>query len=156
MLAKLNSSSKIASMEAANSTGIFRFSYAGRWACLAMGLLLGGCSHATRKTAPPAPLPPHQAVITGIPACDTYLNSYLTCHRAAGTYSDATLQTHYQAMTQNLQHDANDPLVRPYLNDRCMGLTQQMTAALNGRSCSTQSASTQPANLTPSGTPPRT
>jgi hypothetical protein len=84
------------------------------------------------------------------------LNSYLTCHRASGTYSDATLQTHYQAMMQSLQHDANDPLVRPYLSDRCMGLTQQMTAALNGRSCSTQAASTQPANLTPSGTPPRT
>jgi hypothetical protein len=140
-------------MEAANSTGIFRFSDAYRWACLVMGLLLGGCSHATRKSALPPPAPPHQAVITGIPACDAYLNSYLTCHRAAGTYNDATLQTHYQAMTQSLQHDAKDPLVRPYLNDRCMGLTQQMTAALNGRSCSTQSAPMQP---TLSGTPPRT
>jgi hypothetical protein len=156
MLAKLNSGSKKASMEAVNSTGILRLSYACRWACLATGLLMGGCSHATRKTAPPPPAPPHQAVVTGIPACDAYLSSYLTCHRAAGTYNDATLQTHYQAMTQSLQHDANDPLVRPYLNDRCMGLTQQMTAALNGRSCSAQAPSTQPANLPPSATPPRT
>jgi hypothetical protein len=107
-----------------------------------MGLLVGGCSHATRKSAPPPPPPPQPAVITGIPACDAYLNNYLTCHRTAGTYSDATLQTHYQAMMQSLQHDANDPLVRPYLNDRCMGLTQQMAAALNGRSCSTQAART--------------
>jgi hypothetical protein len=41
-------------------------------------------------------------------------------------------------MTQSLQRDANDPLVRPYLNDRCVGLTQQMNVVLNGRSCSAQ------------------
>lgn len=128
-------------MEAANSTGTFRFSDACRWTCLATGLLLGGCSHAARKTTTPPSPPPHQAAIIGIPACDAYLNSYLTCHRAAGIYdSDAALQTHYQAMMQSLQHDAHDPLVRPYLNDRCLGLTQQMAAALNGRSCSTQAA----------------
>jgi hypothetical protein len=130
---------KVPSMEAANSTGIFRFSDACRWACLATGLLLGGCSHAARKNNTPPPPPPQPSAITGIPACDAYLSSYLTCHRTAGTYnSDAALQTHYQAMMQSLQHDASDPLVRPYLNDRCVGLTQQMTAALNGRSCSSQ------------------
>ena len=130
-------------MEAANSTGIFRLSYACRWACLAAGLMMGGCSHTVRKNPTPPPTPPYkQVVITGISTCDAYLNSYLTCHRAAGTYNDATLQTHYQTMTQSLQHDANDPLVRPYLNDRCVGLTQQMTAALNGRSCAAQAART--------------
>jgi hypothetical protein len=129
-------------MEAANSTGIFRLSYRGRWACLAAGLLAGGCGHAVRKSdIPPPAQPPKQAIVTGIPACDAYLGSYLTCHRAAGTYSDATLQTHYQAILQSLQHDANDPLVRPYLNNRCADLTQQMAAALNGRSCSTPTAS---------------
>jgi hypothetical protein len=123
-------------MEAANSTGIFRLTDVCRYVSLAAGLLVGGCSHAARKDTLTPPQPPHQAPITGIPACDAYLNSYVTCHRAAGTYSDASLQTHYQAMMQSLQHDASDPLVRPYLNNRCAGLIQQMNAALNGRSCS--------------------
>ncbi|GAB2585288.1 hypothetical protein GCM10027066_28160 [Dyella jejuensis] len=95
---------------------------------------MSGCNQAIRKPAAPAQ-PPKPAIITGIPACDSYLNSYIACHRAASIYSPETLAGHYQAMRSSLLHDANDPRVRPYLANRCAGLTQQLNAVLQGHSC---------------------
>jgi len=104
----------------------------------ATGLLVAGCGQGVRK---PLPTPPPQKVaLTGIPACDSYLDSYLACHRAAGTYAADTLQTHYQAMRDTLSQEANDPAVRPYLANRCIGLAQQLQASLQGRACTPSSA----------------
>lgn len=99
----------------------------------AVALLVAGCGQGVRKPHPTAPS--QKAALTGIPACDSYLDSYLACHRAAGTYTPDTLQTHYQAMRDTLLQEANDPGVRPYLANRCMGLTQQLQASLQGRAC---------------------
>ena len=125
-------------MELANKAGFFRQAFANRSIGLALALLvagfLAGCSHAPRKvTLPPAP--PKPVAITGIPPCDTYLDSYLACHRAAGIYPPGALEAHYQAMRSSLLQDANDPRTRPYLANRCIGLQAQLSAALNGRSC---------------------
>ncbi|MBE1159767.1 hypothetical protein IGX34_05175 [Dyella sp. 7MK23] len=100
--------------------------------CLLLGLL-GGCSHATRKTVPPPATP--QAVDIGIPACNAYLNRYLACHRAAHIFPADSLQSHYQAMLASLQQSAADPQVHPYLAARCIDMRQQLDAALQGRSC---------------------
>lgn len=100
---------------------------------LASALFLFGCSHAVKKPVPPPTS--SAAAHTGIPACDAYLNSYLACHSAAGTYPADALQTHYQAMRDTLLQEASDPGVRPYLANRCQGLTQQLRDALQGRSC---------------------
>lgn len=108
----------------------------------ALALLLTGCGQRVRK---PQPLvSPQKAALTGIPACDSYLDSYLTCHRAAGTYTADTLQTHYQAMRDTLLQEANDPGVRPYLASRCVGLTQQLQATLQGRACTLPNVANAP------------
>ncbi|GLQ94253.1 hypothetical protein GCM10007901_32040 [Dyella acidisoli] len=96
-------------------------------------LFLFGCSHAVKKPVPPATSV--SPAITGIAPCDTYLNTYLACHRAAGTYPADALQTHYQAMRDTLLQEAGDPGVRPYLASRCEGLTQQLHDALQSRAC---------------------
>jgi hypothetical protein len=128
-------------MELANKAGFFQQAHMARWGCLALGLLLGGCSHATRKVTLPSTPPPQPVTVTGISSCDAYLGSYMACHRAAGIYTPDTLQAHYQAMRASLLQDANDPHTRPYLANRCMGLQAQLSAALKGRSCSsTQTA----------------
>jgi hypothetical protein len=101
-------------------------------------LLLSGCSHAVKKPAPA--IAPSTQAVTGIPACDAYLNSYLACHRVAGTYQPDVLQTHYQEMRDTLLQESADQRVRPYLANRCMGLSQQLHDALQGRSCGTLSA----------------
>jgi hypothetical protein len=101
---------------------------------IAMGVLLSGCGHALRKT-PPGISPAKTEASTGIPACDSYLNNYLACHRAAGIYTANVLQTHYQSMRDTLLQEAGDPRVRPYLANRCLGLSQQLRDALQGRSC---------------------
>jgi hypothetical protein len=132
-------------MDLANTAGIFRRADIARWSCLALGLYLGGCSQATHPPVLP-PAPPRPIPMTGIASCDAYLNSYLACHRAAGIYGPDALQTHYQAMRASLLQDANDPRVRPYLAYRCAGLTDQLNAALKGRSCTTQSTNS---NATP-------
>jgi hypothetical protein len=118
-----------------NTAGFFRFADACRLGCLSLGLFLGGCSHAVRKETP-APTPPSKPVaVIGIAPCDAYLDSYLACHRSAGIYASDALQAHYQTMRASLLQDASDPHVRPYLANRCMGLTQQLNVALKGRSC---------------------
>jgi hypothetical protein len=55
-------------------------------------------------------------------------------------------------MRLSLQQGAGDPRVRPYLANRCLGLTQQLQATLQGRSCTAQavrSPATQPVSATP-------
>jgi hypothetical protein len=120
-------------MSPGNAAAIFRLTGLAGIAVFVSTLLLAGCSHAVKKTAPPA-ISNTQA-ITGIPACDTYLSSYLACHRAAGIYQADTLQTHYQAMRDTLLQEAGDPRVRPYLANRCIGLNQQLHDALQGQTC---------------------
>ncbi|RDS80306.1 hypothetical protein [Dyella psychrodurans] len=128
-------------MELANKAALFRQAPTTRLGCLALGLLLAGCGHATRKVTLPPPPPPKPVAATGISPCDAYLDSYLACHRAAEIYTPDTLQAHYQAIRTGLLQDANDPRTRPYLANRCMGLQAQLSAALKGRSCNTQTAS---------------
>lgn len=99
----------------------------------ASSLLLFGCSQPVKKPVPPATSGVSAA--TGIAACDTYLNTYLACHRAAGTYPPDALQSHYQAMRDTLLQEAGDPGVRPYLASRCQGLSQQLRDTLQGRPC---------------------
>lgn len=101
-------------------------------------LLLAGCNHAVKKPVPS--ITPSTQTITGIPACDAYLNNYLACHRTAGIYQPDALQTHYQEMRDTLLQEAGDQRVRPYLANRCMGLSQQLHDALQGRACSTNPA----------------
>jgi hypothetical protein len=130
-------------MNPRNAVAYRRFTDLGVVTVAALALLLAGCGPGVRKSQPAVPAQKTEA-FTGIPACDTYLNSYLACHRAAGTYpGDAALQTHYQAMRDTLLQEANDPGVRPYLANRCAGLTRQMQDALQGRSCSTQNTASR-------------
>jgi hypothetical protein len=126
-----------------NTAGIFRQPYVYRILWLSLGLL-GGCSHAVRK-APAAPPATTAAVDIGVPTCNAYLNRYLACHRAAHIFPADSLDGHYQAMLSSLRQGANDPSVRPYLSNRCLGLTQQLDAALQGRPCLPPSPSTTPA-----------
>jgi hypothetical protein len=100
---------------------------------VALALSVAGCGQGVRKPQPS--VPSQKAALTGIPACDSYLDSYLACHRAAGTYTAEALQTHYQTMRDTLLQEANDPGTRPYLANRCLGLTQQLQASLQGRAC---------------------
>jgi hypothetical protein len=122
-------------MTLGNKAGFFQRTYIQRGVWLSLALL-GGCSHATRKEAPPPPVKAQQVVDIGIPACDAYLNSYLACHRAAQIFPADTLQSHYQAMLSSLQQSAADPQVRPYLAGRCVALRQQLEMTLQGRACS--------------------
>ncbi|GLQ87587.1 hypothetical protein [Dyella flagellata] len=125
------------------NTVIFRgFTDLGLAAVAALGLLLAGCSQGVKKPQT-ANLGANAEAVTGIPACDSYLSSYLACHRAAGTYPADALQTHYQAIRDTLLQQANDPSVRPYLANRCMGLAQQMHDALQGRTCTSQNAASR-------------
>ncbi|MFK2930897.1 hypothetical protein ISP14_08845 [Dyella agri] len=100
---------------------------------LCAGLLLAGCA-TTRPPRPAAP-PPAPAAITGIPACDTYLASYLACHQAAAIFPAGQLQAHYQTMRDSLLDAARDPQTRPYLDARCRLLSDQLNADLQGRAC---------------------
>lgn len=107
----------------------------------AFGLLIAGCSQGVRKPQPTVSA--KKTALTGIAACDSYLDSYVACHRAAGTYPENTLQTHYQAMRDTLLQEAGDPGVRPYLANRCLVLTQQLQASLQGRACTPPSATSR-------------
>lgn len=127
-------------MKQPNSVILSRFSGIGM--LVALALVLAGCGQGVRKPQPI--VSPQKATLTGIPACDSYLDSYLACHRAAGTYTADTLQTHYQAMRDTLLQEANDPGVRPYLANRCVGLAQQLQATLQGRACTSPSVANAP------------
>ena len=126
-------------MKQDNATGFFRSAGMARTGLFVSTLFLFGCSHAVKKPIPPATS--GTPAITGITACDAYLGTYLACHRTVGTYPADTLQTHYQAMRDTLLQEAGDPGVRPYLANRCQGLTQQLHDALQGRACTDQASS---------------
>lgn len=127
-------------MKLDNATGFFRLTYIKRVIAITAILLLMACSHAVRKPALPANATAKNPALTSVPACDTYLDNYLACHEAAGIYDRGTLQDHYQTMRDTLLQEANDPNVRPYLANRCLGLTQQLRDTLQDRSCTPQSA----------------
>lgn len=120
-------------MKSANGPALFRLTDITKAAFLIAPLFLFGCNHAVKKAAP-AKASNTQAM-TGISACDAYLNGYLACHRAAGTYPSDSLQAHYPAMRDTLLQEAADPRVRPYLAGRCTGMNQQMHDMLQGRPC---------------------
>lgn len=140
-------------MDLGNQAGFFQRAYVRGLFWLPLGLL-GGCSHAARKEAPPPPAAP-QAVDIGVPACNAYLNRYLACHRAAHIFPADALEAHYQSMLSSLQQSAADPKARLYLPARCIGLRQELDAALQGRSCtdpataSTLHQTGQPGSPTP-------
>lgn len=72
---------------------------------------------------------------TGIPACDDYLASYMSCHAAAGVYPPDQLQSRYQDMRTSLLQDSVDPDKRPLMGARCTALAKQMRETLKGKSC---------------------
>ncbi|HEX7815700.1 hypothetical protein [Dyella sp.] len=74
---------------------------------------------------------------TGIPACDSYLDSYVACHRAAGIFSDEQIQSRYDQMRRSLIEDANDPDMRSQLGSRCAALSSELRNVLKGKSCDT-------------------
>lgn len=84
--------------------------------------------------------------LTGIPACDDYLSSYMACHRAAAIYSPEQLPYRYQAMRTSLLRDAKNPDIRPQLEARCNSLARTLRQALHGKSCEENPA---PADSTP-------
>jgi hypothetical protein len=138
-------------MDLAKKAVFFRQTDCRKGLFLLLGLL-AGCSHATRQ-APPVTAPrPSQTVNIGVPACNAYLNRYLACHQVLHSFSGDSLQSHYQAMLASLQQSAADPQVRPYLANRCLGMSQQLDDALQGRPCTAPAASA----ATPSSTPMRT
>lgn len=129
-------------MDLGNKAGFFQRAYVRGLFWLPLGLL-GGCSHASRKEAPPQPVAP-QAMDIGVPACNAYLNRYLACHRAAHIFAADALESHYQSMLSSLQQSAADPKVRPYLPARCVGLRQELDVALQGRSCTAPTTASAP------------
>ena len=72
---------------------------------------------------------------TGIPACDDYLASYVSCHAAAGVYTSDQLQSRYQDIRTSLLQDSVDPNTRPQLGARCTALAKQLRDTLHGKSC---------------------
>lgn len=72
---------------------------------------------------------------TGIPACDDYLASYVSCHAVAGVYTPDQLQSRYQDMRTSLLQDSVDPNTRPQLGARCTALAKQLRETLQGKSC---------------------
>jgi hypothetical protein len=102
-------------------------------------LTASACHHATRPGQPmdlePDARSQGHLPATGISACDNYLSTYLSCHRAAGIYPPDQLQRHYTAMRDDLLSSAHDPMVRPLLAQRCMVMIRQLSTVLNGRSC---------------------
>lgn len=112
-------------------------------ALLIGALALAGCASApSNHPAPPSGTAGASpaANVTGIAACDSYLSSYVACHRAAAIFPADQIQTHYQDMRASLLHDSLDPTVRPQLGARCVALTQQLKQVLRGQSCATANA----------------
>ncbi len=85
---------------------------------------------------------------TGVAACDDYLSSYLSCHRAAAIYAPDQLQYRYDAMRTSLLRDSQNPDIRPQLGARCNSLATQLRQALHGKSCA-ESPAPAPASTTP-------
>lgn len=83
---------------------------------------------------------------TGISACDDYLSSYLSCHRAANIFAPNMLQGRYDAMRTSLLRDSQDPEIRGQLAARCNSLASQLRDALHGKSCDAGAA---PASTSP-------
>jgi hypothetical protein len=79
---------------------------------------------------------------TGIPSCDDYLASYVSCHATANVYTPDQIQSRYQDMRTSLLQDSVDPNVRPQLGARCTALAKQMREALHGKSCAPVSPAT--------------
>ncbi|AIF48977.1 hypothetical protein [Dyella japonica] len=86
---------------------------------------------ATVTTSGGKPLP----TSTGIPACDDYLASYVSCHTTAGVYPPDQIQSRYEDMRTSLLQDSVDPNTRPQLGARCTALAKQLRATLQGKSC---------------------
>ncbi|MEI7036186.1 hypothetical protein [Fulvimonas yonginensis] len=84
---------------------------------------------------------------TGIPACDSYLASYVACHRAAAIYKPDEIQGRYEAMRTSLLRDSQDPQIRPQLAARCNSLASQLRQALHGKSC--EGGAPAPSGTTP-------
>jgi len=84
---------------------------------------------------------------TGIPACDDYLASYRSCHRAAAIYPADQIDSRYEQMRHTLLRDSQDPDIRPQLANRCNSLASNLKQALHGKSCAPDAApaSTSPA-----------
>lgn len=84
---------------------------------------------------------------TGIPACDDYLASYRSCHRAAAIYPADQIDSRYEQMRHTLLRDSQDPDIRPQLGNRCNSLASNLKQALHGKSCAPDAApaSTSPA-----------
>lgn len=84
---------------------------------------------------------------TGVPACDDYLASYRSCHRAAAIYSPDQIDSRYEQMRHTLLRDSQDPDIRPQLANRCNSLASNLKQALHGKSCAPDAApaSTSPA-----------
>ena len=103
-------------------------------------LLLTACRQQPSRPNATVIANPSTAPVTGIPACDNYLSSYLVCHRAAGIFSTPPnqLQDRYQAMRNSLLQSAQDQQVRPQLAKRCIVLANQLHDALHGKSCDAQ------------------
>jgi hypothetical protein len=98
----------------------------------------GGASRTrtgTVTTSSGKPLPES----TGIPACDDYLASYVSCHAAAGVYPPDQIQSRYEDMRTSLLQDSVDPTTRPQLGARCTALAKQLHATLQGKSCGSAS-----------------
>lgn len=72
---------------------------------------------------------------TGIPACDDYLASYVSCHAVAGVYTPDQIQSRYEDMRTSLLQDSVDPNTRPQLGARCTALAKQLRETLHGKSC---------------------
>lgn len=99
----------------------------------AAGLLLVSCAHQSPAVVPtPAAAEP---TVTGIAACDSYLATYLSCHRAAAIFPADQLATRYQTMRDSLLRDSQNPAVRAQMAQRCAVLTTQLRQALHGKSC---------------------
>ncbi|HEY4145386.1 hypothetical protein [Pinirhizobacter sp.] len=84
---------------------------------------------------------------TGVPACDDYLASYRSCHRAAAIYPADQIDSRYEQMRHTLLRDSQDPDIRPQLANRCNSLASNLKQALHGKSCAPDAApaSTSPA-----------
>ena len=90
-----------------------------------------------RNEAPAAPEAAAPAEKTGIQSCDDYLASYIACHRVAGIFPPEQIEGHYETMRDSLLRDAQDPDIRPQLNNRCASLAGQLRQVLHGKSCNT-------------------